>query len=125
MKEFITKHERNIVGVLSGWDRIRFRGTLRNLAVTKLMMSWLLDQKVLDPVLGLCHVRIQSWLPFNVHVCVNGREWLCRPLRAAGVGFTRQDNCLVDVADVEAAQGLLNAQPWAGGLEKRGPLGVL
>jgi hypothetical protein len=26
----------------------------------------------MDPMLGLCHVRIQSWLPFTVHVCING-----------------------------------------------------
>jgi hypothetical protein len=47
----------------------------------------------LDPALGLCHVRIQSWLPFTVHVCVNGREWLCRELKARGISFTRSDNC--------------------------------
>jgi len=67
----------------------------------------------LDPMLGLCHVRIQSWLPFTVHVCVNGREWLCRELEKAGVGFTRSDNCLLAVDDTEAAQQLLDAQPWA------------
>jgi len=211
MKQFITKHDRSIVGVLSGWDRIRFRGTFRALAVTRLMMSWLLDRQVmlkhfkpltleltaalkasvdevaaaagrtvkylassalskedlvqelirregirqglvcvlscvepcrsydihknretkhielvqclrkclhwycyfLDSQLGLCHVRIQSWLPFNVHICVNGREWLCRTLAAARIAFQRSDNCLVRVADVPAAQRLLFRQPWA------------
>jgi hypothetical protein len=66
-----------------------------------------------DPLLGLCHVRIQSWLPLTVHICVNGREWLCRELAAAKIGFRRRDNCLVDVADFAAAQKLLDAQPWA------------
>ena len=47
LEKFITKHERSIVGVLSGWDRIRFRGTIRNLAVTKMMASWLMDRRVL------------------------------------------------------------------------------
>lgn len=211
MKQFITKHEKSIVGVLSGWDRIRFRGTIRTLAVTKLLARWLWDRQVmlkhfqkfaleltaglkasieevaaaagrtvqylassafskedlvrellrregvqeglvcvlscvepcqtydihrnretkhidlvgrlrkclhwycyfLDRRLGLCHVRIQSWLPLTVHICVNGREWLCRELQAAGVAFHRSDNCLVDVADVAAAQRLLSRQPWA------------
>jgi hypothetical protein len=211
MKQFITKHQQDIIGVLSGWDRIRFRGTFRELAVTKLLMSWLWTRQVklkhfkplaleltaslkasvegvaaaagrtvkylasaalskedlvreylrregiseglvcvlscvepcrsydihrnretkhidlvqslrkclhwyfyfLDSQLGLCHVRIQSWLPFTAHVCVNGREWLCRSLEAAGVAFRRSDNCLVRVADVSAAQKLLDAQPWA------------
>jgi hypothetical protein len=47
MNQFIKKHERNIIGVLSGWDRIRFRGTLRTLAVTKLMLGWLWDRQVM------------------------------------------------------------------------------
>lgn len=211
MKQFITKHQQNIVGVLSGWDRIRFRGTFRELAVTKLLLSWLWTRQVklkhfkplaleltatlkasvegvaasagrtvkylasaalskedlvrellqregiseglvcvlscvepcrsydihrnretkhidlvqslrkclhwyfyfLDSQLGLCHVRVQSWLPFTVHICVNGREWLCRSLETAGVAFRRSDNCLLQVADVATAQKLLDAQPWA------------
>lgn len=65
------------------------------------------------PLWGLCHVRIQSWLPFAVHVCINGREWLCRELEAEGIGFQRRDNCLIGVADETRAQQLLDAQPWA------------
>jgi hypothetical protein len=49
----------------------------------------------IDQKLGLCHVRIQSWLPFTVHVCVNGREWLCRRLQQDGIPFRRSDNCLL------------------------------
>jgi hypothetical protein len=66
-----------------------------------------------DALLGLCHVRIQSWLPFRVNVCINGREWLCRELERAGIGFTRSDNCLLAVDDAAAAQQRLDAQPWA------------
>jgi hypothetical protein len=211
MQQFITKHQSQVVGMLSGWDRVRFRGTLRVLAAVPGLFTWLLEQHVLlknfkpfaleltgrlkasveavaaagrrkieylasaalsketlvaellrrekidcglvcvfscvepcrsfdisrDPVKkhidlksclrkclhwylyflhpawGLCHVRIQSWLPFTVHVCINGREWLCRSLTAAGIGFSRRDNCLVDVADIAAAQKELDAQPWA------------
>lgn len=32
MQQFITKHQRDTIGVLSGFDRIRFRGTIRMLA---------------------------------------------------------------------------------------------
>ncbi len=32
MNSFIQKHQKNIIGVLSGWDRIVFRGTLRLVA---------------------------------------------------------------------------------------------
>ena len=67
----------------------------------------------LDALWGLCHVRIQSWLPFTVHVCVNGREMLCRELTRRGIGFERRDNCLVRVEDVATAQQILDSQPWA------------
>jgi hypothetical protein len=42
-------------------------------------------------------VRLQTWLPFGVRVCVNGREWLCRQLDREGVGYDRRDNCLAAV----------------------------
>jgi len=221
MNEFIKKHQKDILGVLSGFDRVRFRGTIRVLAVVPLLMSWLAHRRVLikdfasmaaaltqrlkssveevarqcvarrgvtlrrgespirylrsskiskedlvaelirregltegvvcvlsaselsrtydvrrnpetqtldldprtrpclhwyvyflDAVMGLCHVRIQSWMPFTVHVCVNGREWLCRELTKRGIGFERRDNCLARVDDVAAAQQILDSQPW-------------
>ena len=63
-------------------------------------MAWLADRQV--RLTGFA--KFQSWLPFTVHVCINGREWLCRELSAAGIGFRRRDNCLVDVEDFPAAQ---------------------
>ena len=34
----------------------------------------------LDSELGFCHVRVQTWMPYTVQVCINGREWLGRQL---------------------------------------------
>ena len=34
-------------------------------------------------------------------------------MAAAGIGFRRQDNCITHVEDFDAAQKLLDAQPWA------------
>ena len=62
------------------------------------------------PQLGFLHARVQTWLPFNVSVCVNGREWLGRQMDAAGVGYRRKENCFVDVADVVRAQALMDEQ---------------
>ena len=210
MQEFTKKHGEKIVGTLSGFDRVRFRGSMRMLCSVKGVMAWLTDQGLLlkgfksrgleltarlkaaveqvaaaahrplmylassalskedlvqelaardgitqgivcviscvepcrsfeihkiretkmidlvpayrkclhwyvyfiDRIFGLCHVRIQSWLPFSVHICINGREWLCRQLTAAGIGFQRADNCLVQVANFAAAQEFLDRQPW-------------
>jgi hypothetical protein len=70
--------------------------------------------------LGLVHVRLQTWLPFTVHVCVNGREWLARELRHHGTPFEQRDNCLTDVGDVQAAQRILDSQlrvNWSGLLD--------
>lgn len=65
---------------------------------------------VLDPLFGLMHLRLQMWVPFSIHVCLNGREWLARQLTGAGIGFDQRDNCFVDVDDLPTAQKLLRDQ---------------
>ena len=64
----------------------------------------------MDERVGLTHVRLQTWLPFGVRVCLNGREWLCRQLDREHVGYDRRDNCLVRVTDARRAQALLDGQ---------------
>jgi len=63
-----------------------------------------------DPVLGFGHVRLQSWVPFNVFICLNGRHWLERQLQKQGMGYRKEGNCFPWIEDVEAAQQLLNEQ---------------
>jgi hypothetical protein len=73
----------------------------------------------IHPVFGFMHVRVQTWLPLNLHVCINGREWLAREMDAAGVGYARQGNCFTRIDDVPAAQALLDRQTrhdWAASL---------
>src|SRR6266851_3241507 len=41
MKEFIAKHKEEIAGVLSGFDRLVFRGTLRSISYPEGMMGYL------------------------------------------------------------------------------------
>jgi len=208
MSQFIQRHQSATIGALSGFDRVRFRGTLRWLACLSGMSNFLWHARVLlkdfteyakgvterlaettarlvesagrqliyvpscntdkeklvdgvesgrDPVDGLIcvlacvescftyfvhrsrerkqlelrggdgrckhyyfylrhprfgrmHVRLQSWFPFNVHVCVNGREWLARQLDAEGIDYCRRENTFAQVADVARAQELLDAQ---------------
>ena len=214
MHEFLQRHEKDVIGMLSGFDRVRLRGTLRFVATRRGMEAYLWRARVLlkdfveyakgvteqirgasralaeaagrplvyvassalrkeqkarqimaadgvtaglicvlscvepcwsytvrrnrekqqlelhgdyykclhhyfyfaDPVRGFMHLRLQTWFPFTVHVCINGREWLAQQLRAAGIGYVQRANCIVDVADVERAQALLTEQvhqPWA------------
>lgn len=68
------------------------------------------------PELGFLHVRLQTWLPFNQWVCLNGREWLGRQMDAAGIKYVRRENCFAWISEVERAQALLERQvryPWA------------
>jgi hypothetical protein len=218
MHEFIKRHENDIHGVLSGLDRIRFRGTIRWFGSVRGVMTFLWELQVrlkeftawakgltnqivesseriaaaagrpmvylpssstskeglaleiakadrvteglvcvfkcvecchtfkvgpnaktkklelrqfpgkcshyyfymLHPRFGLLHLRLQSWLPFTIHVCMNGREWLARELRRRGIGFEQRDNCLVWIEDIAAAQKLVDQQlrtDWSGLLD--------
>lgn len=71
------------------------------------------------PEFGRMHVRLQSWLPLNQFVCINGREWLGRQMDRARIKYVRRDNCFAWISDLEGAQALLEAQVkfhWQEGL---------
>jgi hypothetical protein len=38
---------------------------------------------------GLMHVRVKSWFPFMVSICLNGRNWLARQMDRAGIDVLR------------------------------------
>jgi hypothetical protein len=61
----------------------------------------------LDREFGLMHVRIATWLPFGISVCLNGREYLAKRMSKARIGFEQRDNCFVWIEDVERAQQML------------------
>ena len=65
---------------------------------------------LIHPEMGLLHVRVQTWLPLTLHVCINGREWLARQMDRAGIGYRRDRNCFLDIEDIAGAQELLNKQ---------------
>jgi len=62
------------------------------------------------PVFGFMHVRLQTYLPFDVQICMNGREWLARQLRLRGSEFERADNCFTRLPYPELAQQLMDDQ---------------
>jgi hypothetical protein len=62
------------------------------------------------PVVGRCHVRLQTWYPFSVDVCLNGRLWLAKQMDAAGLAYRRADNCFIELANPAPAQSLADAQ---------------
>jgi len=205
---FVQRHRESVTGILSGFDRVRLRGTLRILAHVGGMMSYLWHRQVLlkdfkehalsaterlrqatvgmaeragrplrylasssirkddyvreiaaadrveegliavlscvepcrsyevhrnretkhldlrnsslkclhyyfyfqHPQLGFMHARLQTWFPFTLHVCLNGREWLARQMDRAGLDYRRQDNCFLEVSKVKRAQQLFDRQ---------------
>jgi hypothetical protein len=214
MERFVTRHQARIVGILTGFDRMRFRGTLRSISYPHGFQQWLNAQGVLlkdfgpfaerlstdlvahakalaqeagrpfeylaswrvskedraraiaardgiadgliaifscvegcqsltvrgdrttkrlrvvaterrcahlyfyywDHDFGLMHIRVQTWLPFTIQICLNGREWLAQQLHRAGSGFQQVDNCVFDLADPALAQRLLTqleTRRWA------------
>ncbi len=219
MEEFIQKHKGKVIGVLCGWDRLRFRGTLRILSHAEGMMAYLnragvllknfggfvegksdelkaaiharakelgrpvvyLDSSrickeevaldiakrdeikeglvcvlsavepclsylvrwdperkhlvlkrgvrkclhlygyVIDEVFGWMSIRIQTWFPFTVQVCMNGREWLARRMDKEGTLYERRDNCFAQISDLAKAQALMgkmNELNWPSELER-------
>jgi hypothetical protein len=214
MERFVTRHQDRIAGILTGFDRMRFRGTLRSISNWKGLRIWLNQRSVLlkhfgpfaeglskqlttharalaeeqgrpfeyltswkirkedrareilardgiregliaifecvegcrsfrvrgnrqtkrlelvpserrcahlyfyywDHDFGLMHVRMQTWLPFTMQICINGREWLAQQLHRCGSHFTQVDNCVFGVTDLGLAQRLLRqleTRPWA------------
>ena len=61
-----------------------------------------------DREFGLMHVRLATWLPFGIQVCLNGREYLAQRMRQAGMGFAQRDNCFVGLDDLPRAQRMLS-----------------
>ena len=206
MKAFIDLYHKSIAGAISGWDRIRFRGTIRWLANASGMRTYLstrglllkefkpwaekitakvrahcdeqarrlgipmiylrsggvdkeaLARKIMNergvstgdvcmlsvvepcqaPVIrgyegklhlemqprkcvwiyhygnderfGFGHLRLQTWLPLSVSVCLNGRHWLERSLLREGIGYVKDGNCFVQLSDYARAQELLDEQ---------------
>ena len=65
------------------------------------------------PMFGFMHARIQTWFPFSIQICLNGREWLARSLDAAGVGYVQRDNCFTQLDNPKRAQRLMERQVQA------------
>jgi hypothetical protein len=60
-----------------------------------------------DREFGLMHVRLQTWLPMPIQVCLNGREYLAKRMDRAGIGYEQHDNCFTRIDDLPRAQAML------------------
>ena len=92
------------------YDVYRNRETKRLELVTRRRKCLHLYHYYVHPVFGFMNVRIQTWFPFNIQVCINGREWLSRQMDKAGMAYQRRDNCFTWLEDTKKAQDLMNQQ---------------
>ena len=58
----------------------------------------------IDREFGFMHIRLQSWFPFPMQVCINGREWLARQMDKAGIRYQRRANCFISISDLPKVQ---------------------
>jgi hypothetical protein len=63
-----------------------------------------------DSTFGRCHVRVQSWYPFTVDICLNGRAMLARQMDQRQLAYLKADNCFLQLANPQAAQKLADQQ---------------
>lgn len=93
-----------------GFDVYRNRETKKLDLVQRSRKCLYVYQYWQHPVLGWLNARIETWFPFSIQVCMNGRAWLARQMDQAGIRCQRQDNCFSWVADWEQAQQLMDTQ---------------
>ena len=62
----------------------------------------------MHPHFGFMHGRIATWFPFQIQVCINGREWLARRMDRAGLAYLRRDNSFPWIEDVPEAQRMMD-----------------
>jgi hypothetical protein len=108
--------EQGLVCVLSCLELCRTFEIHRNAASRKLELRLTTGKCLflyhywIDPVFGWMNARIQTWFPFPVQICVNGREWLGTRMRREGLRFVAAGNCFPWIEDWQAAQQLLDEQ---------------
>lgn len=64
----------------------------------------------LHPRFGFMNARLQTYFPFSIQICLNGREWLARQLEREGRSFKRNDNCFPWFDNPELAQRRMDRQ---------------
>ena len=85
------KIEEGLVGVLSCVETCRTFDVYRNREkrklelVSRIRKCLFLYQYWMHREFGFLGARIQTWFPFSVQVCVNGREWLARQMDRVGM----------------------------------------
>jgi hypothetical protein len=70
---------------------------------------------VMHAVLGLIHVKLQTWFPLTMQIYVNGHDFVANKLDDLGVAYQMYDNAFLTIDNVAAAQACaerMEKQNW-------------
>ena len=121
------KIEDGLIAIISclepciGYDVQRNRQQKRLELVMRHRKCLFLYHYLIHSKFGFMNARIQSWFPFNIQICINGREWLARQMDGVGLKYERRENCFLWIEDPEEAQKLMKQQlklNWGTTLDK-------
>ena len=105
MKEFIAKHREEIAGVLRGFDRLIFRGTLRSISYPEGMMGYLWAKQVRLTEFGRHVLRVSARLK---QACRAKAEALRRPMKyLASAGESKEEVARGIAAREKIEEGLV------------------
>jgi hypothetical protein len=62
-----------------------------------------------DEELGLCYVRVPTWLPCRLQIYFNGHNWLAHQLGKRGMEYSLVDNAFTGISGWERAQSLADS----------------
>lgn len=60
----------------------------------------------IDPLLGLCYLRVPTWCPFQLQFYFNGHNWLAAKLAKRAIPYVLKDNIFLEISDFTTAQEL-------------------
>jgi hypothetical protein len=63
----------------------------------------------LDREFGLMHIRIETWFPMTIHICINAHEWLAKKLDRHHIAYHKTDNAFTWIEDFPRAQRFAHA----------------
>jgi hypothetical protein len=101
MSQFIQKYEEKIIGTLSGWDRIVFRGTLRMLCFVDGMMGYLAHVGVL---LKEFSEHAQATTERLIAASLAVAEEAARPIQYLESAQVRKEDLARDIAQRDGIQ---------------------
>ena len=65
----------------------------------------------IDELLGLCYLRVPTWLPCRLQFYFNGHNFLANQLKKNNISFTMKGNCFTSIDSLEKVNELEHVDP--------------